>query len=55
MAAWERVATHFNVHSIRKSLLSALFGIHEAAGRIDLEATLEKLGIAEMPHRMSGV
>lgn len=45
VAAWGRVATHFNVHSIRKSLLSALFGIHEAAGRINLEATLKKLGV----------
>lgn len=40
-----RVADRFNVHSIRKSLLSALIGIHGAEGRIDLEATLAGLGI----------
>jgi CubicO group peptidase (beta-lactamase class C family) len=40
-----RVATRFNIHSIRKSLLSALIGIHVAEGRIDLEATLAELGI----------
>jgi CubicO group peptidase (beta-lactamase class C family) len=40
-----RVATRFNTHSIRKSMLSALIGIHVAEGRIDLEATLEQLGI----------
>jgi len=40
-----RVADRFNTHSIRKSLLSALIGIHEADGRIDLEATLSHLGI----------
>ncbi|MCG7360067.1 beta-lactamase family protein [Roseomonas sp. ACRSG] len=40
-----RVATRYNVHSIRKSLLSALIGIHVAEGRIDLEATLDQLGI----------
>ncbi|MDJ0389219.1 serine hydrolase [Roseomonas sp. E05] len=40
-----RVAARFNVHSIRKSLLSALIGIHAEAGRIDLEARLEDLGI----------
>ena len=40
-----RVADRFNIHSIRKSLLSALIGIHEAEGRIDLEATLARLGI----------
>nr|WP_268894099.1 serine hydrolase [Pseudoroseomonas coralli] len=40
-----RVAARFNAHSIRKSLLSALIGIHAEAGRIDLEASLEDLGI----------
>lgn len=40
-----RVADRFNIHSIRKSLLSALIGIHEAEGRIDLEATVDKLGL----------
>ena len=39
------VGTRFNVHSIRKSLLSALIGIEVAAGRIDLAATLEELGL----------
>jgi CubicO group peptidase (beta-lactamase class C family) len=43
--AWGPVDQPLNVHSIRKSLLSALIGIHEVAGRIDLEATLEQLGI----------
>ena len=38
VCAWGNVASRYNVHSIRKSLLSALIGIHEAAGRIDLEA-----------------
>ena len=40
-----RVGARFNTHSIRKSLLSALIGIHAEEGRIDLEATLEGLGI----------
>ncbi|BBK43636.1 serine hydrolase [Allostella vacuolata] len=40
-----RVADRFNIHSIRKSILSALIGIHEAEGRIDLEASMAKLGI----------
>jgi CubicO group peptidase (beta-lactamase class C family) len=39
------VDRRFNVHSIRKSLLSALVGIHVAEGRIELEATLTQLGI----------
>jgi CubicO group peptidase (beta-lactamase class C family) len=45
VTAWGTVAADYNVHSIRKSLLSALYGIHEAEGRIDPEATLDKLGI----------
>lgn len=43
--AWGEVASHYNVHSIRKSYLSALIGIHAAAGRFDLWASLEALGI----------
>jgi CubicO group peptidase (beta-lactamase class C family) len=43
--AWGEVARHYNVHSIRKSFLSALYGIHNEEGRIDLEATLASLGI----------
>jgi len=43
--AWGEVARHYNVHSIRKSFLSALYGIHHEAGRVDLEATLASLGI----------
>ena len=43
--AWGEVGRHYNVHSIRKSFLSALYGIHDAEGRVDLEATLGALGI----------
>jgi CubicO group peptidase (beta-lactamase class C family) len=42
---WGETATRYNVHSIRKSLLSALYGIHVADGTIDLSLTLEQLGI----------
>lgn len=40
-----RVADKFNVHSIRKSLISAQFGIADAEGKVDLGATLAELGI----------
>lgn len=43
--AWGEIDRHYNVHSIRKSFLSALYGIHDAEGRVDLEATLAELGI----------
>ena len=39
------VAHRFMCHSIRKSLLSALFGIYIAEGKIDLSSTLASLGI----------
>ncbi len=42
---WGETATKYNVHSIRKSFLSALYGIHVADGRIDLTKTLGELGI----------
>jgi CubicO group peptidase (beta-lactamase class C family) len=41
----DRDATKFKVHSIRKSFLSALYGIAVAHGQINLDATREQLGI----------
>src|SRR5438309_10410586 len=37
------------VRSIRKSFLSALYGIHVAEGQIDLGKTLAALGIDDLP------
>jgi len=42
---WGDVTARYKCHSIRKSLLSALIGIHVQEGRIDLELTLAELGI----------
>lgn len=42
---WGETATKFNIHSIRKSFLSALYGIHVADGCVDLTRTMEQLGI----------
>jgi CubicO group peptidase (beta-lactamase class C family) len=42
---WGEIDRRFNVHSIRKSFLSALYGIYVAGGTIDLSQTLEDLGI----------
>jgi CubicO group peptidase (beta-lactamase class C family) len=42
---WGETATRFNIHSIRKSLLSALYGIHVFDGRIDVTQTMGQLGI----------
>ncbi len=45
VAEWGDTAKKLNVLSIRKSFLSALYGIHAAGGAIDLERTLGELGI----------
>ena len=42
---WGDTVTKSNLHSIRKSLLSALIGIAVSEHKIDLSATLESLGI----------
>jgi len=45
VAAWGDVAHKSNLHSCRKSLLNALIGIAVAEGKINLNDTLDKLGI----------
>jgi CubicO group peptidase (beta-lactamase class C family) len=42
---WGETAKRFNVHSIRKSFLSALYGIQVREGRIHLSTTLADLGL----------
>ncbi len=42
---WGETGRKFNVHSIRKSLLSALYGIHVAEGDIDVDLTMRQLGV----------
>jgi CubicO group peptidase (beta-lactamase class C family) len=49
LAAWGDVERRFMCHSVRKSLLSALFGVHVAEGRLDLNETLAELGIDDEP------
>ena len=43
--AWGETARKFNCHSMRKSLLSALYGIHVQEGSIKVSRTLADLGI----------
>jgi CubicO group peptidase (beta-lactamase class C family) len=45
VAAWGDVTHKYFCHSMRKSLMSALYGIYVAEGKIDLTATLKDLGI----------
>ncbi len=49
LVAWGDIERRFMCHSVRKSFLSTLYGIHAAEGTIDLEKTLEELKIDDMP------
>lgn len=42
---WGNVSTKGHMHSVRKSFISALYGIYSAEGKINLNATLSELGI----------
>jgi len=43
--AWGDITRNYLCHSMRKSLLSALYGIYTAEGKIVLSKTLQELGI----------
>ena len=45
VAAWGNISQKHLCHSMRKSLLSALYGIYVAEGKINPSATLKELGI----------
>ncbi len=44
---WGDIDTKINGYSMRKSLISALYGIYAAEGKIDINETLEQAGIDE--------
>jgi CubicO group peptidase (beta-lactamase class C family) len=46
---WGDTDKKIDAYSVRKTLLSALYGIYVAEGVIDLNATLEQLGIDDSP------
>jgi CubicO group peptidase (beta-lactamase class C family) len=48
IAAWGNLMHKYFCHSMRKSLMSALYGIYVAEGKIDLTATLKDLGIDDL-------
>jgi len=47
--SWGGVETKYPIHSIRKALCSALYGIYVERGEIDLSKTLADLGIDDNP------
>ena len=52
---WGDVDKKIEVRSIRKSFLSALYGIHVAEGHIDLGKTLGEIGIDDMAPELTAV
>ena len=49
VASWGDVSRRFKCHSVRKSFLSALYGIYWDRGEIELNKTLADLGIDDQP------
>jgi len=49
VASWGDISRKVNVASVRKSFLSALYGIAVAERKIDLTSSLAELGIDDMP------
>lgn len=47
--SWGEITKNFFVHSIRKPFESALYGIHVGRGEVNLDETLEQLGIDDIP------
>jgi CubicO group peptidase (beta-lactamase class C family) len=50
---WGDIDTKIDAYSVRKSLLSALYGIYSAEGVIDINQTLEQLGIDDSPEPLT--
>ena len=48
IAAWGDVARRLELHSVRKSVYSALYGIAVARGLVRLDATLAELGVDDL-------
>lgn len=46
---WGEIERKFMCHSVRKSFLNSIFGIHVYEGSIDLNKTIEELGIDDVP------
>ena len=47
--AWGDITKNFQCHSMRKSLMSAIIGIHVDQGNLDLSKTIEELVIDDYP------
>ena len=48
VVAWGDVERRYMLHSVRKSMMNGLIGVGVKEGRIDLDATMEQLGIDDV-------
>jgi CubicO group peptidase (beta-lactamase class C family) len=55
VVGWGGIDRRLELHSMRKSLLSALIGIAVARGQIDLDATMARLGIDDTPPSLTDI
>ena len=55
VAEWGDTTKRIKSHSVRKSLLSALYGIAVEKKLIDLDATMDELGIDDIPPSLTEV
>jgi CubicO group peptidase (beta-lactamase class C family) len=53
LADWGDTAMPFAIHSMRKSLMSALIGMAVAQGQVDLDSTLQQLGLDDSEPSLS--
>ena len=51
--AWGETDKKMTTFSVRKSLISALYGIYSAEGKIDINQTLEQAGIDDSPSTLT--
>jgi CubicO group peptidase (beta-lactamase class C family) len=53
VASWGDVRRKVEIHSVRKSFMSALYGVATANGQVSLGKSLAELGIDDKPPRLS--
>ena len=53
VGAWGEISHKFQIHSMRKPIMSALIGIHITEGHIDLSKTMEELRIDDKEPSLS--
>lgn len=55
LASWGKVTEKVRVASVRKSLLSALYGVAVEEGRINLRHSIKELGIDDFEPKLTEI